>query len=158
MSDTARADGWHLDKKVPIALIIALCVQAALGLSWANRISFEVEQLKQDFTNVHREVNQAESALSKVAALEVLIEGIKVQMSAQMSRLDTIIELRTQMKDVMAEIQETRREYRASNARLWDETRNLRNSLVEAGRRPSTTTRSPNAYVGDVPLPTRRSK
>ena len=158
MSDTARADGWHLDKKVPIALIIALCVQAALGLSWANRISFEVEQLKLDFQQVHREVNQAESALSKVAALEVLIEGLKVQMNAQLSRLDTIIELRTQMKDVMQEIQETRREYRASNARLWDETRNLRNSLVEAGRRPNTTTRSPDALPDDMPLPVRRSR
>lgn len=156
MSDTA--DGWHLDKKVPIALIIALCLQAALGLSWANRISFEVEQLKSDFDKVHREVNQVEHALSKVSALEVLIEGLKVQMSAQMQRLDTIIELRTQMKDVMAEIQETRREYRASNARLWDETRNLRNALVERGRRPATKTRSPDAFTDDMPLPTRRSQ
>ena len=39
---------WHLDKRIPLALVLALCIQAAVGISWASRIHFELIELKKD--------------------------------------------------------------------------------------------------------------
>lgn len=39
---------WHLDKKVPVALIVTLFVQAAFGIWWASKLSFQVNDIAQD--------------------------------------------------------------------------------------------------------------
>jgi hypothetical protein len=36
---------WHLDKKVPIALIVTLLLQAAFAIVWASRMSVEVTHI-----------------------------------------------------------------------------------------------------------------
>jgi hypothetical protein len=37
---------WHLDKKVPIALIVTLLAQSGVILWWAAGISFRIDQLE----------------------------------------------------------------------------------------------------------------
>lgn len=37
---------WHLDKKVPIALILAIVGQTAMGVWWASNISTRVDNLE----------------------------------------------------------------------------------------------------------------
>lgn len=41
-------ESWHLDKKVPVALIITLLIQAAFGIWWASRLSFQVSDIAED--------------------------------------------------------------------------------------------------------------
>lgn len=43
---------WHLDKKVPIALIVTLLLQAALGIVWASRMSVEVSHIIEETERV----------------------------------------------------------------------------------------------------------
>lgn len=44
----AQDDGqWHLDKRVPIALIVTLVFQAAAGLWWASGVNNRVLHLEQ---------------------------------------------------------------------------------------------------------------
>jgi Tfp pilus assembly protein PilO len=37
---------WHLDKRVPVALIFTLLMQSALGVWWASNLSNDVTTLK----------------------------------------------------------------------------------------------------------------
>lgn len=151
---------WHLDKRVNVSIIMALIAQAALGLTWANQLSFEVAELKKDVAALALRSSQREEALREVVAIKGLVEALKLNQSALNSRMDVVIELKTQMKDVVDEIKETRREYRASNARLWDETRNLRNAIANRSRAPSPVTRSPDEVNGsyEPPIPARRPR
>ncbi len=125
---------WHLDKRVNISIIIALVAQAALGLTWANNLTFQVEQLSKD---MHRIEKSMDRKTDERRTLEQLVVALK-----------------TQMADVVVEIKETRREYRTSNARLWDETRNLRNAIVANSHKiPNHTTRAPSMAP---PVPSKR--
>lgn len=42
MSDTS----WHLDKKVPIALIIAVGINIIVGIWWASKLDSRVEAIE----------------------------------------------------------------------------------------------------------------
>ena len=46
-------EGWHLDKKVPISLIFAILVQAAMVIWAIADIKKDVELLKQDIIQLH---------------------------------------------------------------------------------------------------------
>jgi len=37
---------WHLDKRVPVALIFALCVQGAGGIWWASTTNERLDQVE----------------------------------------------------------------------------------------------------------------
>lgn len=72
------ADGWHLDKKVPLSLIFAMLMQAAMVIWAIADIKKDVELLKQDSVGLHaRDTLQADS----------LKEAMR-QMQDQFSRLD----------------------------------------------------------------------
>ena len=43
---TERAEQWHLDKRVPIALIFAIMVQSASAIWWAAGISERMSQIE----------------------------------------------------------------------------------------------------------------
>jgi hypothetical protein len=85
VSDERNA-GWHLDKKVPISIILALFIQAGVGLLYIADIRKDVEILKvqsahqitrddrQDRTTSEMQV-QVRSQLERVEAkLDRLIE------------------------------------------------------------------------------------
>lgn len=61
---------WHLDKRVPIALIFAIVVQTAGAFWWASDISGRVARLESD--------SQAATMIGeRVARLEVIIERLE---------------------------------------------------------------------------------
>lgn len=43
MSDDHASTAWHLDKRVPVALIVTLLLQFSAGLWFASKLSFTVE-------------------------------------------------------------------------------------------------------------------
>jgi len=146
-----RSAEWHLNKSVPISIVLALLAQAALGLTWANRISFEVKDLRSDLQYTRDKLVAQEEAVRDVLRIKGAVDAMKMSLENYTNRLDTVIELRTQMKDVLDELKEVRREYRNSNARLWDETRNLRNALARLGAAPRTATRLPEPPIPERP-------
>lgn len=47
MTQEARgAEGWHLDKRVPIAMIVAIIIQSGAGLVWAGAASERLVSLE----------------------------------------------------------------------------------------------------------------
>lgn len=50
--DEREADRWHLDKRVPIALILTIIFQTATGVWWASQISGRVDVAERDLRRV----------------------------------------------------------------------------------------------------------
>ena len=78
---SAVTDGWHLDKKVPISIIVVVLVQAAAGLWAIADIKKDVEVLKAAQSTQHeRDERQdkiaADTALRIQAALEKIDDKV----------------------------------------------------------------------------------
>lgn len=69
MSDV-MPERWHVDKKVPLALIIALTAQTAFGVWWASGINTRVE-------NLERQVSGYASVAIQVVRIEGKIDAFK---------------------------------------------------------------------------------
>lgn len=86
MSDSTR-EPWHLDKRVPVALIFAILLQTGAGFWWAASINERVNNLelfRQDSKN----------AASDIAVMKVEIVNLKGQISdlkAEVASTNTIL-------------------------------------------------------------------
>lgn len=49
---------WHLDRRVPIALIVTLALQTALGVWWASQVTSDVQQTRERVARL--EMHEAE--------------------------------------------------------------------------------------------------
>ena len=48
-----HASPWHLDRRVPLALIIALLIQGASGLIWAGRAAQRISHIEERAVLIH---------------------------------------------------------------------------------------------------------
>jgi TolA-binding protein len=76
-TDTA----WHLDRRVPITLILALAVQTAGMVWWAASLSGRVEVNARDISRVNGEVavlrNSAQTQAVQLGRIEEQISGLR---------------------------------------------------------------------------------
>jgi len=72
---------WHLDKKVPVALILAILFQTGVALWWAAAISGRVEQLEK--TTLSRS-----NIPDRVTRLEVILEQLPKTLDRIEQKLD----------------------------------------------------------------------
>ena len=79
---------WHLDRKVPIALIIAMVGQIILGVSWATTLRNDVSMVKDDLTAVKAELKTSREKWEGFADLRGEIKAL-VQ---SVSRLERFID------------------------------------------------------------------
>lgn len=86
--DLNRQDGWHLDKKVPISLILALCVQFGGGVWYAGRIDARIAQLEAD------RAQQKERDQRQDSAAELSAQALQSRLDRIDSKLDRLIERR----------------------------------------------------------------
>jgi TolA-binding protein len=88
MSDTS----WHLDKRVPISLILALLVQTAGMVWWAASLSGRVDVNSRDIRTTQSEMsvlrNSAQTQAVQLGRIEEQISGLR----GDISRLTTAIE------------------------------------------------------------------
>lgn len=80
------ADGWHLDKKVPISIILALFAQFGMGLWYAGRMENRIDHLEREYqvqidrdnkqdSNLHSASNLMQARLDRIdGKLDRLIE------------------------------------------------------------------------------------
>jgi hypothetical protein len=84
----SRSDyGWHLDRKVPIALIVALAAQTGAVSWWAATLSVRVDLLERQVTTIGP---QAE----RIIRLESKVDGI----SGTLSEIKTLIDRRPELR------------------------------------------------------------
>jgi TolA-binding protein len=88
VSDTS----WHLDKRVPISLILALLVQTAGMVWWAASLSGRVDVNARDIRTTQSEMsvlrNSAQTQAVQLGRIEEQISGLR----GDISRLTTAIE------------------------------------------------------------------
>ena len=86
VSDSSQSESWHLDKKVPISLIIAILSQFALAILAYGDIKKDVELLKQDTVALHQRDTQQSDSLKDALKL------MQDQFSRLDAKLDRLIE------------------------------------------------------------------
>lgn len=82
MSDESR---WHLDKRVPIALIVTLIVQTGGAVWWASSIASRV-------TNLEERVVTASDQPGRIIRLETQIENMTALMRRIEDKLDKALD------------------------------------------------------------------
>jgi hypothetical protein len=70
MGDPDRDDGWHLDRKIPIAIILTILLQTAGIAWWASSLSERVNTLE-------RRADAAAPQGDRITRLEVNFEMVK---------------------------------------------------------------------------------
>ena len=87
MSDETEASNWNLDKRVPIALILAILTQTAAGVWWAASQTARLDT--QERREAVLESNDSKMAEAQLRAVEALA-SIKASQDAMRSSLDRI--------------------------------------------------------------------
>lgn len=72
------ADGWHLDKKVPLGLIFAMIVQVVVVTMFFAGIQKDVELLKADVITLHQ----------RDSKIEIDARDANKQLQEQLTRID----------------------------------------------------------------------
>ncbi len=84
MNDEPQSQGWHLDRKVPISIIITLVSLAGAGISAYGDLRRDIELLKADALVLHQQNTQQNNDLDK--AITVMQANFE-RMDAKLDRL-----------------------------------------------------------------------
>lgn len=84
MSDSER-QGWHLDKRFPVALIVALSIQLAGGVWAVSKMSFTVDDLALRLAKLESE---RDSTLTRLIKIETQIS----QQTKTLERIEVTLE------------------------------------------------------------------
>ena len=105
----AWGGSWHLDKRVPIALIITMFLQMAAGIWWASQLNSDVNFLKNQIVSLKDDLSDKADKFEKVSTL-----GVELKIfSAQLSKVEKTLEL---LRDKMTD-QQIRNRYDYNNDR-----------------------------------------
>lgn len=76
--------GWHLDRRVPLALILAILIQTAGALTWAGAASERINHLE-------RQVTDDSDLAERTARLEVQAAYMRAALARIEDKLDRAI-------------------------------------------------------------------
>ena len=62
--------GWHLDRRVPLALLAGLFIQFGAGVYWASGISHDMAQVKYNIVNLTADLKGKSTALGEIIELK----------------------------------------------------------------------------------------
>lgn len=83
MNDELR--GWHLDKRVPLALIFAIFAQTAAGIWWVANVEARIVASERAIAAIQ---NDAKDGPSRLARIEVQLESIRSTLLRVENRID----------------------------------------------------------------------
>jgi len=96
MANTPNDSKWHLDRRVPLALIIVLLGQMVTGVWWASTLDSQVDHILEKHTDLKGIVNRLElsdrSDGSKVIRLEEKFVALDKTLSKQGETLEAILQ------------------------------------------------------------------
>ena len=97
----ARASFWHIDKTVPLALIVVLLLQTAGGVWWASSVTSEMKTMTESFKEFKAERYTKEDGRRDREFLQLTAQ-MAVNRDAELSRrLDAVEqEVRNHTRDV----------------------------------------------------------
>lgn len=97
-SEDPAAGPWHIDRRIPIAILIGLATQTAGAIWWASGVNASIADTKETEAAIIKRVEAVESAGTeadrRLVRFEVLLEGVTDQLKEQRQLL-------TQIKDIV---------------------------------------------------------
>jgi acyl transferase domain-containing protein len=90
---------WHLDKRVPVALILTLLGQMVVAIWWAASINTRVEAIERNVTAAATARNGEAVLSTQATQIAVLVERIE----AQNERVDGLTAQVAQTNDLLRE-------------------------------------------------------
>lgn len=91
VNDTGRDNAWHLDKKVPIALIFALVVQGAGAIWWASTMSGDIRGLRSDIDGIKVEAKEKSLRFDQIVSLQAEVKGISNSVERLERNVDRLV-------------------------------------------------------------------
>ena len=88
MRDEDGRDGWHLDKRVPISIIVTLVIQFGSGLWVLAEMRKDIDLLKMQVTQQRDRDDRQDLAAAQAVDL------VRKQLERMESKLDRIIEVK----------------------------------------------------------------
>jgi hypothetical protein len=77
----ADVEQWHLDKRVPIALIVTIALQTAMGVWWAASTTRAVEMNRRDIVRLETQAdimrNTAQTQAIQLGRIEEQVTGLR---------------------------------------------------------------------------------
>ncbi len=61
------AEGWHLDKKVPLSIICAILMQTAALIVWGSKLDNRVTAMEQNVTNHAATISSIKDTQSNIS-------------------------------------------------------------------------------------------
>ncbi len=80
---------WHLDRRTPISIIIALAIQTGAALWWASNLSSRVEFLEGQFKE-HTLLEAHPKALLHISLMEQRLQAMQLQLGRIETKLDRL--------------------------------------------------------------------
>ncbi len=90
-----RAEPWHLDRKVPIALILAILLQTFGAIWWAATQESRLASLSSDVARVEKKIDDQKDDPVRLARLEGFREDLARRLDRFEAKLDKLIDERT---------------------------------------------------------------
>ena len=85
---------WHLDKKVPIALIITILVQTGGAIWWAATQESRLSSVAMDIVRVEKKIDMQADDPVRLARLEGFREDLARRLDRFEAKLDKLIDER----------------------------------------------------------------
>lgn len=107
MAQTEETGAWHLDKRVPVALIFAIIIQTATAVWWVSGVSHRVDSA----ISVNDQQND------RIQAVEDAANSQAVSTATTTAQLAAMRETLTELKSSIAETNQLLRELASEGAR-----------------------------------------
>lgn len=91
-----RYTEWHLDKRLPVAIVLALVTNTITFTWWASGLDHQVNQNKTDIAANKNKIEGVQKITEEVAKQGVILQGL----------LDQIKELRKDIRQVFKDQQQ----------------------------------------------------
>lgn len=92
MNGTPDDRRWHLDRRVPIALIVTLLIQAAAALWWARGAEDRIFKLEAETAGLVQSLATATDRLTELRERVIRIEGLTENVSRSLDKIDRKLE------------------------------------------------------------------
>jgi TolA-binding protein len=97
---------WHLDRKVPLALIVTIILQTGLGIWWASGLTSRVDRAMQVNEDQDRRLRDVEGVAQ---AQQVVAASITAQISAMRDTLEMVRQDQREMNNLLRQYLEARK-------------------------------------------------
>jgi len=111
--DDERVSDWHLDKRIPIALILTLLFQGATAIWWASGVSADLDRMGQDIAQLKREDRERAERWDRLIVLETELKNI----STTINKLEQTVTRVLEMSNAARFYQEQAKQTRERNVR-----------------------------------------